>query len=433
MNRATRVGAVITGALVAVLLVGACSNGSLSTPSSAPTTAAPTTAAPTTAAPTTAAPTTEPVGTSGDGSETPWFFLFLVAALLAVAIVAVRRVSPAPGQLRGGESERLRGTESERQSGAELDRLRAELERLRAELERTRRIEPPSREFPPTIGDAQPSASEEPLLQPSAAMPSDVFVHAGKIRRKGGRDLVLRAASVRGTASRLERKERQDAYSFVARGERLIVAVADGVGSLPHSGLAARTAARGSCQRIEEVLDTSGELDDASIVRIFESSAWEVVLAAREHAGDPELPAKDAARSMATTLVVGAIDFGSSRELRLTVARVGDSSAWLLRMGEAVALFRGDEAGAIVDTKTFALPGFGAEGVEVKRTPLEPDDVLIFATDGFAGSWGSGFGEVADYFRSAWRRPPDHITFAGHVAYRRRTFDDDRTAVALWV
>lgn len=432
MKRAARGEVIIVGALMAVLFVGACSNDTPSTPGVAPTTVAPTTVPPTTVPPTTVPSTTVPAFTTdGRGSATTWIALFLVAVALAVVLsIAARRSRP------HAEVERLQG-EVERLQG-EVAQLQGEVAQLQGALAQRQRQEPLRRapstlDFPPTIGDEQPSAREEPLLQPSAATPSDVFVHAGKVRRKRGRDLVVRAASVRGTASRLERKERQDAYSFVARGGHLIVAVADGVGSLPHSGIAARLAARVSCLRVEKLLDTSGELDDASIAQVFESTAWEVVLAARKHAGNPDLPVADAARSMATTLVVGAIDFRSPRELSLTVARLGDSSAWLLAGRKAVALFGADAAGEVVDTNTLALPGLSAEGVEVAHRTLHPDDVLVVATDGFAGSWGNGDSEVADYFGRAWRQPPDHVVFAGQVAYRRSTFDDDRTAVAVWV
>ena len=83
--------------------------------------------------------------------------------------------------------------------------------------------------------------------------------------------------------------------------------------------------------------------------------------------------------------------------------------------------------------KTVALPGFGEEGVEIVRRTVAPNDVVILATDGFANGWGNGVGDVVDFFGTEWASPPEPITFAGHVGYRRRSFDDDRTVVAVWV
>lgn len=258
------------------------------------------------------------------------------------------------------------------------------------------------------------------------------MVHAGMIERSSGQPLVIRAASLRGVASCLEEKERQDAYSFLSHKQHLVVAVADGVGSLPDSGIAARVASRNVCVRLQEALGTKAGLDDDAIERVFESSAWDIVLAARRHAGDTQLSPQQALASMATTLVVGIIELRERGASNLTVARVGDSSAWLLRGSEARPLWDDSEDETVLDTKTAALPGFGDEGVEVLRQAIVPNDVLILATDGFANAWGTGIGDVADYFRSEWTQAPDPIMFAGQVGYRRRSFDDDRTVIAVW-
>jgi hypothetical protein len=54
-------------------------------------------------------------------------------------------------------------------------------------------------------------------------------------------------------------------------------------------------------------------------------------------------------------------------------------------------------------------------------------------TDGIGDPLAAGTGEVGRFLTGVWSTPPaSGLEFAAHVGFARRSFDDDRTAVAFW-
>jgi hypothetical protein len=46
---------------------------------------------------------------------------------------------------------------------------------------------------------------------------------------------------------------------------------------------------------------------------------------------------------------------------------------------------------------------------------------------------GAGTGEVGRVLADLWAAPPEMLDFAAQVGFARRTFDDDRTVVGVWL
>lgn len=113
---------------------------------------------------------------------------------------------------------------------------------------------------------------------------------------------------------------------------------------------------------------------------------------------------------------------------------LGDTSAWVLRAGtswEALQPIKND--GAVLATSaTSAVPLISAEIGPPMRTTIRPDDALVLVTDGIGDPLGDGTGDVGAFLASMWGAPPSALEFAAQVGFARKTFDDDRTAVALW-
>jgi serine/threonine protein phosphatase PrpC len=160
----------------------------------------------------------------------------------------------------------------------------------------------------------------------------------------------------------------------------------------------------------------------------MEHAAWQVV---EQAAAVLNLERPDPGRAedeMATALIMGLVrPNGATADA--AVARIGDSSAWVLRDGRYRALFD-PKAAAIVESAVTALPQVPAP--DVRGGPLAPGEVLLVGTDGFGDPLGDGTGQVGAHFavRLAQPRPP--VAFAHDLDFSRETFDDDRTLLAIW-
>jgi serine/threonine protein phosphatase PrpC len=138
---------------------------------------------------------------------------------------------------------------------------------------------------------------------------------------------------------------------------------------------------------------------------------------------------------MASTLVVAVISMApatdGSREVY--VLQVGDSSGWVLRSGRWLSMGEVKNEGvAIAESMTVALPLVPEVAPSLARGHLVPGDVLVLLTDGIGDALGSGRGEVGAALAELWATPPDPVQFAAQVGFGRKTFDDDRTALAVW-
>lgn len=250
----------------------------------------------------------------------------------------------------------------------------------------------------------------------------------------------VRAASIRGLAHRHGGIVRQDDHCFRATDDDryLVVAVTDGVSAGRYSHEAAGVAARQSCEVV------AGWLRD----RDPDAILWEHVLKVvgdavvargrgllRRRGEDVEgLTTPELARTMATTLVVGIMDLlpDDAGDRSVTLVRVGDSTAWVR---EAAGSWRSpfpvkNDGEAVASAATSALPH--VTDFETAHTVLAPGEVLVVMTDGIGDPLADGRGDVGRFLAEVWSQPPSALAFASQVDFARRSFDDDRTAVAVW-
>lgn len=274
---------------------------------------------------------------------------------------------------------------------------------------------------PPALGRPSPAAARPALLRPAGG------VEAAAYRADGGDDEVwaVRAASVAGVRHRLAGDGSEDAYAWARLPGAVALIVADGVGSVPGSGGAARRAVQAAGEAAAAVFgpapapDEDGSAHDpAGRDRLAGAACLEAVAAAGRAAG--EGPG-------ATTILVAVVtDAGRAR-----LARVGDSTAFVLRGGAWHELFAADPDGGIGSTATAALPA-AAPAVEPAEVPLGPDEALVLATDGIADPLRDGPTTVAPALGAALRRPPAPLALAWLTDFSRQGCHDDRTVLAAW-
>lgn len=254
----------------------------------------------------------------------------------------------------------------------------------------------------------------------------------------------MRVASLAGVRHRLAGTPGDDAYAWTCTNRALVLAVADGVGSVPGSGPAARRAVDAACsaaaaslerRAVTGVVPAGSEMDGAgtgdhpggtvtpdtdAVGRSDEdlaSACGEAVAAAR---------AAVAGGSGATTLVVAAV--GDDGRCRLV--RVGDSSALLLSGPDWEELFAGPEADRST-TATAALPA-GEPAVESAGATLAVGDALVLVTDGIGDPIRDGPETVAPGLAAAMAVPPSPLALAWVADFSRQGCHDDRTVLALW-
>lgn len=210
----------------------------------------------------------------------------------------------------------------------------------------------------------------------------------------------LRVASVAGVRHRLAGAGNDDAFGFATDTRALLVVVADGVGSVPGSAAAAVAA-------VDAALDGAGDGMLAGVA----AANWAVT----ELGGG------------ATTIVVGRLgDDGD-----FTLARVGDSSAFVLRSGAWEELFAQPGSDGDIPVATLALPAEDLDP-EVAEGTLGPGEVLVLATDGVADPLRDGPTTVAPGLADALAQPVDATALAAIADFSRQGCHDDRTILAVW-
>ncbi|UVS76927.1 protein phosphatase 2C domain-containing protein [Actinokineospora sp. UTMC 2448] len=245
----------------------------------------------------------------------------------------------------------------------------------------------------------------------------------------GGRTAHVRAASVRGLSHRHYGKVRQDEYLVRTTddGRYVIAAVADGVSAGPLSHRAACWAVRQGGDHLCDILST---MDAPSIPweKLFEVIAADIADFGADLLGDRGLTAREVAERMATTASFAVLDLATGG---LYGASVGDTSIWLLR-GGWFPLQPVKNDGADIHTSAVRALPLPATPV-LARADVQPGDVLVVLSDGVGDPLGDGAGEVGAALAELWRTPPPELEFAAQVGFARKTYDDDRTAVAVWV
>ncbi|MBX6382362.1 MAG: protein phosphatase 2C domain-containing protein [Microbispora sp.] len=236
--------------------------------------------------------------------------------------------------------------------------------------------------------------------------------------------LTVRAASVRGDMHRHYGTVRQDAMGLWQDNDRILLAcVADGVGSKQLSHIGAATACEVAREHLPGFLAQAADLERAAGC-FMENIAGDINTRAAREAATPD--------SLSTTFLATLIeDLPDQSRHHVTVMRVGDSTAWLLREGVLSPLFRprGDDDG-LVSTSTCALPR-DADRVEVQTEYLHSGEMLLLCTDGLSNPMRAP--ELCTRLATWWSEgPPSLPEFFRQVSFRKRTHDDDRTAVCVW-
>lgn len=245
---------------------------------------------------------------------------------------------------------------------------------------------------------------------------------------------VLRAASVRGLSHRAYGKPRQDEYGYqlTPDGRYLVLCVADGLSSGSRSHLAAEVAVRtGTALLVNALAETS----PAELVweQIVGEVAGHIVTYARKRLPDGAgMTVDDVVGWMGTTATYAVVDLAGA-VLDVHAIMVGDSSAWVLRADAWQALSEVKNAGADVATSAVeALPRVGQRDRPRLHARVGPGEALVLMTDGVGDALGDGRGEVGTYLGAAWRTPPHEVDFVGQIGFSRKSFDDDRTVIAVW-
>jgi hypothetical protein len=120
-------------------------------------------------------------------------------------------------------------------------------------------------------------------------------------------------------------------------------------------------------------------------------------------------------------------------DLPFTCAAVGDPSAWSVA-ADVVERVCGTVGDALfASSATYALPGPQPAPLTTATGVLRPGGTLLLVTDGIGDPLGTGTGEVGRFVATNWSSPVSALRFAAQVDFARRSFDDDRTALAVWL
>lgn len=303
----------------------------------------------------------------------------------------------------------------------------------------------------PFVVGEEGAAAQRVVARPATGFPEqhDIVVDGVTFRDEAGVPVAhLRAASIRGLSHRYYGKTRQDAYAFrtTADGRWLVVAVADGVSAGAYSHVAAEVVTRDGCRLLADSLVDGGpgEVDWAGLLRDL---ADRIVTCGRDmlvSAGvvDTAEPTdRTVAEHMSATALFAVVglapaDAGGDPGRPVYCLAVGDSSAWVLGPDHApwrpVSHQKADEDG-VASSATFALPLAPDVPPAVKAETLAPGAAVVLVTDGIGDPLGDGTGEVGRFLAAVWAGPPGPLEFAAQVDFARRSYDDDRTAVVVWV
>lgn len=245
----------------------------------------------------------------------------------------------------------------------------------------------------------------------------------------------VRVASVRGYRHRYYGKPRQDCARTAVHPDdgTILFAVADGVSSAERADLGAYHACRSAVRALLALVRSGAELDWSLVL---DHVATRLTRVAADLLGGDAPSVEQVEQLLATTLVVGLArpDEGA---LRVRLARVGDSGAWLLGFTESSCRYQplfGSKVGAetvVVSNAVNPLPRV-PQTLEQVDVSLEPGAVLLVGTDGFGDPLGDGDGQVGVLFGEHLAAPPRQLGFAHLLDFSRETFDDDRTLLAIW-
>ncbi len=246
-------------------------------------------------------------------------------------------------------------------------------------------------------------------------------------RADGGEsaDFGVRAASVAGVSHRLSGRRCEDAYAWALPGPgRLVLVIADGVST---AGRGAEGAEIAVSTAVDHLLasSTGGEMGCEAAVR---AASEELVRVGGASAVE-----------LSTTVVVALISTAETGA-EVALARVGDSTAFVLRGGKWSELFADPDQEAMRGALVEVLPlgsRAGPGAVETSSVTLLPDTALALLTDGVADPLRDGPGTVApalaEILQGALRGELAPLDLARAADFSRRGCQDDRTVLVAWV
>ncbi len=263
---------------------------------------------------------------------------------------------------------------------------------------------------PDTVGRPARAAEAAWKLDPYPDFPDSVL-DEGRIG-----DIDVLACAVRGSKHRFEGASRQDAALACAAEGWALAAVADGVGSVPHSHLASAVAVRTVAAELARRLEHP-EAEPAALGRAVFKEANQAL----ERLDGPR-----------TTLTAAAVRARPDAEgnYPFWAAAVGDSPAYVIVGDELAPLFDTEREDEFATT-TAALPSADVKSSYRHRAGrLRPGQSLLLVSDGLGDLMIAE--ELREYFARHWRNAPVAAEFMRHVQVRRKSFDDDRSAAVLW-
>lgn len=252
----------------------------------------------------------------------------------------------------------------------------------------------------------------------------------------------MRMACSRGQSHRYSGTPRQDMcrWALCGDGKYLIAAVADGVSSAQYAHVAADFATRYAIAWLKKQLAEQTVRDDPSTIpweKLVQAINYELMqretrLAEKAAAAGELEPPKG---NYATTLGV-AVCASTPEGMHVFGGTAGDSPVWLLENNRVEVLSGHKEHEEnIAVNKVKALPA-PEEGFITFSSfvPADKNVAVMVVTDGVADAMGEGGGELGALFEEALLgdRKASLIEFARLVDFSKRTYDDDRSAIAIW-
>lgn len=286
------------------------------------------------------------------------------------------------------------------------------------------------------IGDAGRQAEVVALAGPLTVGMSDTeldFVTAVPFE--------IRACATRGLSHRHGGTPRQDAFALALDEHRVVLAVADGVSQGPWSHVAAETAARAACKLALDQAERSGDIDWSQVsrrvsLRIVEEAEYRRLVDPPDDVDDLEGRIARTRSVMSSTLVVAAVDRDSDTDGCFPVELAllaGDSGVYLISPTGIRLVVGGKVDGDSPISSSAVRPLPGLVEPETHSSALGEGQGLVLVSDGLGDPIGDGTGEVGLELARRWQTPPAIDRFLLDVNFLRRSFDDDRTAVGLWL
>ena len=219
----------------------------------------------------------------------------------------------------------------------------------------------------------------------------------------------LAAASQIGLGHSADGTVRQDSYNFaLTTSGRLVLGVADGMGSRPHSQV-------GAAHFCDSVAIAAATAPDGSAADYLRAAAERVEKIAEAVYGLQ----RDAVSFVAAVAVIDGD--------RCEVVRVGDVSAFVVETtGEMRELFASDDGH--VNVVGSSLPS--ADPIEPEAAEAQAVPRLVLATDGLANDLRTS-AAVRAWTGAIWAGLPTAHAMLDALRYRRRGSHDDRTAVVV--